>query len=437
VAKHLDCNETSKVFLQPFNAFVMNKTFSTLFHLKKPKNYKEGPIPIYIRVTVDGDRFEMNSTRECDPEKWNSASGRMQGHKEDAKLLNNYLDLLQAKIFEAQRELMSAGYEVTAKAIKNNLVGKEERQKTILEVYKYHNKQFEALVGKEYSVSTLKKFRTSISSLTEFIKWKYNLSDFPIRDLSHQFVTDYEFYLKSVQNLQHNSAMGDIKKLKKIVRLCTANDWLDKDPFTNYKIKIRDTHRVYLLEEELQILINKELSIERLSIVRDLFLFSCYTGLAFSDVEKLTSSDISIGIDGEKWIFTTRTKTETASRIPLLPLALSIIEKYSGHPKTSNSRRLLPVSSNQKLNSYLKELASVCGINKELTFHCARHTFATTVTLTNGVPIETVSKMLGHKSLKTTQHYAKILDLKVSQDMGNLRSKFLIQSKPKEGTGTA
>ncbi len=382
----------------------MNKTFTTLFHLKKPKNYAEGALPIYIRVTVDGDRFEVHSKRECDPEKWNSISGRMIGHREEAKQLNNYLDILQTEVFEAQRELLSEGYEVTAQAIKNKLVGKQERQKTILEVYKYHNQQFEELVGKEFAIGTFKKFKTCLFSLREFIVWKHNLLDFPIKELSHQFVTDYEFYLKSVQNLQHNTTKGYIKKLKKIVRLCVANDWLDKDPFMNYKISIRDTHRTYLLEDEIKKIVEKNFVIERLRVVRDIFIFSCYTGLAYSDVAKLTAPDIATGIDGEKWIFTTRSKTDTATRVPLLPPALAIIQKYSNTPAALNTGKLLPILSNQRMNSYLKELADICGINKELTFHCARHTFATTVTLTNGVPIETVSKMLGHKSLRTTQH---------------------------------
>lgn len=414
----------------------MNKTFTILFHLKKPRNYVSGSLPIYIRVTVDGGRFEIHSKRECDPEKWNSSTGRVGGHKEEAKQLNNYLDILQTEVFEAQRGLLNAGYQVTAQAIKNKLVGKEERQKTILEVYRYHNQQFEELVGKEFAVGTFKKFKTCLSSLEEFIKWKLNLADFPIRDLTHRFVTDYEFYLKSAQNLQHNTAMGYIKKLKKIVRLCVANDWLDKDPFMSYKISIRDTHRTYLLEDEIKAIVDKNLIIERLRIVRDIFLFSCYTGLAYSDVAKLTASDIATGIDGEKWIFTTRTKTDTATRVPLLPPALAIIQKYANTPESLNTGKLLPILSNQRMNSYLKELASICGINKELTFHCARHTFATTVTLTNGVPIETVSSMLGHRSLRTTQHYAKIIDKKVSQDMSSLRAKFAALEVKKSETGT-
>jgi len=169
---------------------------------------------------------------------------------------------------------------------------------------------------------------------------------------------------------------------------------------------------------------NKVFATDRLNQVKDIFLFSCFTGLAYSDVKKLSRKNIGIGVDGERWIFINRTKTDTRSNIPLLPIAKALLEKYENHPQAINQEKLLPILSNQKMNSYLKEIADVCEINKELTFHIARHTFATTVTLSNGVPIESVSKMLGHKNLKTTQHYAKILDLKVSDDMKILREKF-------------
>ncbi len=196
--------------------------------------------------------------------------------------------------------------------------------------------------------------------------------------------------------------MANIKKLKKIIRLCVANEWLDKDPFKSYKITTKETHRNFLLKGELEILRNKNITVQRLDQVRDIFLFSCYTGLSYADVIMLTRKDISIGIDGDQWIFTTRIKTDTASRIPLLPVAKDILDKYSMRPDIMNSDRLLPKLTNQRLNSYLKEITDLCGFNKELAFHCARHTFATTVTLSNGVPIETVGKMLGHK--KSSHH---------------------------------
>jgi site-specific recombinase XerD len=402
----------------------MYKSFKTLFFLKKGNRYKGGAMPIYVRIGINGQRREISIQRSCDPKNWNQKTGRSRGTNQEVSQLNSYLDAVQGRIFDIQKESELTNEQFSPELVKNKLLGTNHKQQhSLIEVFKYHNQQFADLVGKEFSKGTLKKFYSVLKSLQNFIDWKYKMTDFPISQLSHQFITDYEFYLKSIQGIQHNTAMGNIKKLKKIVRQCVANDWLAKDPFMSYKIKIRETHRAYLSEEELQMLTNKEFSIARLDQVRDIFLFSCFTGLAYSDVMKLSPSDIAIGIDGEKWVYTTRTKTDTASRIPLLPKAQEIINKYSKHPKALSANKLLPTLSNQRLNSYLKEIADVCGFNKELTFHCARHTFATTVTLTNGVPIESVSKMLGHKSLRTTQMYAKILDIKVSDDMKLLKKK--------------
>ncbi|MBC7525152.1 MAG: integrase catalytic domain-containing protein, partial [Flavobacterium sp.] len=218
----------------------------------------------------------------------------------------------------------------------------------------------------------------------------------------------------------------------KVIKICLDNDWITKNPFSNYKAKLNEVEREFLSELEINNLINKDFSIQRLALVRDIFVFSCFTGLAYIDVKNLTLNHINIGIDGNKWIFTHRQKTETPSKIPLLPIPEMLIEKYKSHPQCVNQNKLLPILTNQRMNSYLKEIAAACGINKELTFHIARHTFATTVTLSNGVPIETVSKMLGHKNIQTTQHYAKVLEKKVSEDMKILRDKFSIVNKNQE-----
>ncbi|MBP6756588.1 MAG: site-specific integrase, partial [Bacteroidia bacterium] len=268
------------------------------------------------------------------------------------------------------------------------------------------------------------RYTTSLKHTIEFMQWKYNRSDIDITKIDHAFVTDYEFWLRSVRNCSNNTAVKYIKNFNKIIKLCLANDWLDKNPFANYKAKVKEVERVYLTEAEIQTIIEKDFKTERLSLVRDIFLFSCFTGLAYIDVKNLTKSHISHGIDGEQWIFTHRQKTESASKIPILPVTQMIIDKYENHAQSINEDKLLPILSNQKMNAYLKEIAAICEINKELTFHIARHTFATTVTLTNGVPIESVSKMLGHKNLRTTQHYAKVLDRKVSEDMKILKDKF-------------
>jgi len=240
-----------------------------------------------------------------------------------------------------------------------------------------------------------------------------------------------------VRKCANNTTVNYIKNFKKIIRICIANGWLDKDPFIRYKVKLKEVERDFLSEEELQTMIEKSYRTFRLEQVKDIFIFSCYTGLAYADVKKMSYENIVTGIDGHKWLFINRTKTDTPTKVPLLPTALSVLAKYKDHPQCVNRNRLLPVLSNQKMNAYLKEIADTCEINKELTFHIARHTFATTVTLNNDVPIESVSKMLGHKSIKTTQHYAKLLDKKVGYDMDKLRLKFAEKTDTtKKDTGT-
>jgi site-specific recombinase XerD len=238
-----------------------------------------------------------------------------------------------------------------------------------------------------------------------------------------EFINDLELWLKTERKCGQNATMKYISILKMIVIFCVNNIWLDKDPFAKFKMSKEEVIPEFLTKEEIQAISSKEIKIERLRQVRDVFLFCCFTGLAYVDIKKLNASEVSVGVDNELWIFTRRGKTNIPSRIPLLPISQRILEAYKDHPQCINNRKLLPVLSNQKYNSYLKELADICGISKNLTTHTARHTFATTITLSNGVPIESVSKMLGHKRLQTTQHYARVLDIKVSEDMQALRNK--------------
>lgn len=402
----------------------MQSNLNFLFYLKKPKGYVSGTVPIYLRLTVNGQRAEMSISRECQPERWNSDAGLARGTTEEVKALNAYISILQGKIHQYHNQLLATGEPITAETLKNKVAGKSERARSLVKIFEDHNRKIEALLNEEFAPGTLERYKTSLKHTVDFLKWKHNVSDIDIRKIDHAFVTDYEFYLRSVRKCNNNTAVKYIKNFGKIVRICIANGWLDKNPFANYKSKVKEVERAFLVEEEMQALASKEFVTERLNQVRDIFLFSCFTGLAYIDVKKLTKNNITIGIDGEKWIYTNRQKTDTRSNIPLLPMAEEIIAKYKEHPQCLNEGKLLPVLSNQKMNAYLKEMADVCGINKELTFHIARHTFATTVTLTNGVPIESVSKMLGHKNLRTTQHYAKILDRKISDDMRALRKKF-------------
>jgi site-specific recombinase XerD len=274
------------------------------------------------------------------------------------------------------------------------------------------------------AVATLERYETALTHLQNFIKWKFKVSDLDVRSLNMEFVNDFDFWLKTVRRNSHNTSLKYIGQLKKMINLCITNGWLQTDPFRNFKMTMKEVKKEFLTEGELKIIQEKDFGSVRVNQVRDVFAFCCYTGLAYADIKKLARSEIVLGIDGEKWISIRRKKTDTPSRIPLLPPAISILEKYQTDPRCQYEGRLLPVYSNQKMNAYLKEIADVCSIEKKITFHMARFTFGTSITLGNGVPIETVSKMLGHKSLEQTQHYAKVLDKKVSEDMRCLRLKY-------------
>jgi site-specific recombinase XerD len=404
------------------------QSFSILFWLKKNR-IKNGKAPIYARVTINGNRLEISAQREISVVEWNSGSQKARGKSAEANMINNDLAFIQTKILSCRSNLVAQGEVVTPESLKKEYSGVVERPRMFVEIIQQHNNDIKTLIGKGYSKATWVKYNTTQKHIQEFLKWKYSATDIILNKLNFEFINDFEFYLKSQKNIDVNTNAKYIKNIKKIVRECVAKNWLDKDPFMAYKVKAKKTEREFLTELELQAIQEKHFPIERLEHIRDLFIFSCYTGLAYIDIYNLTKDNISIGIDGEKWIFTHRQKTETASRIPLLQPALDILNKYANHPAAVSGKKLLPVPSNQKMNAYLKEIATVCGINKELTFHMARHTFATTVTLTNGVPIESISKMLGHTKLQTTQIYAKILDKKVSNDMQALRNKFQATSK--------
>jgi site-specific recombinase XerD len=348
----------------------------------------------------------------------------MKGNSEEARLINGQLDIMRATVYETEKKLFMNQVQITYESFKNEYQGKKERERMLIPIFVEHNRKIKELVGFEYAPGTLERYQTSLKHTKDFLFWKYNLTDINIEKIDHAFIMEYEFYLRNVRKCNNNTAVKYVKNFHKIINQCLSNGWLNKDPFVNYKAKVKEVVREFLSEADIESMINKEFVSERLDLVRDIFVFSCFTGLAYIDVKQLTKTHISLGIDGDNWIFTTRQKTDTASKIPLLPLAQQIVDKYENHPVCLNENRLLPILSNQKMNAYLKEIADVCGINKDLTFHIARHTFATTVTLSNGVPIETVSKMLGHTNLKTTQHYAKILDHKISNDMMILKEKF-------------
>ncbi|WP_413671099.1 site-specific integrase [Mucilaginibacter sp. Mucisp86] len=401
----------------------MKTIFSVLFYLKRPKSYQTGPMPIYMRITIDSKRTEITTGRECEPSQWIPSAGRMKGTKETVKSLNNYLDTLRAKIDDAHSAMIKAGDDITAESLKCRFLGKEENPKMLIEIFENHNEKFGKLVGKENSKGTLSRYKISLSHTQRFLKWRFNLSDIPVKKVDHQFITDYDFWLRSERNCGNNSAVKYMRNFKKIITICLDNGWIDRNPFLKYKGKTKRVNRICLEQDDLKRIAEKNFSSARLEQIRDIFLFSCYTGLAYIDIKNLHREHLTNRYDGEIWIMTNRQKTDIPTRVPLLPQAIELIRKYEYHPKCANTGLLFPVPSNQKVNDYLKEIAELCKIKQTLTFHIARHTFATTITLANDVPIESVSVMLGHASIKTTQEYAKVLNLKLSRDMSALRSK--------------
>lgn len=409
----------------------MENSLSILFYPKRNDVDVNGKVPVYIRLTVNGRRSEISLKRRIDPLKWNKEGGKLKGTSINVKNFNRYLHKIEETLYKHYQTLFEKNKKITAKAIKDSFLGIGEKEYMVLEVFKEHNLKVKELLGKEYAPATVKRYETTLRHISRFIKNHYKTSDFPLKGVNHEFITDFEFYFKSERNCSHNTTLKYIKNFKKIIRIGLANNWIEKDPFINYKVRIKPVKREFLTNDEIQKLINKKLHTPRLEKVRDIFIFSCYTGLAYTDIKKLKINNIVEGVDGELWIKTSRTKTGIHSNIPLLPTALRIIEKYKDDMEVKIFDILLPVLSNQKSNAYLKEIADLCKISKNLTTHLARHTFATTITLSNGVPIESVSKMLGHKSLRTTQHYAKILDIKVSNDMAILKSKLKKSSKKK------
>jgi site-specific recombinase XerD len=398
-------------------------TFSILPIIRINKINSKGEVPIYIRITIDGKPVEISSKHFIDSTQWISQKGRVKGNNEKARTINQTLENIEWQAKQAYNSLREKGRQISARMVKDTMLGVEEKKHSLVSVFEYHNKQMKSQIGKEFAAGTLERYETTLRLVKLFMKYQYNLDDIYLFDLKYEFIADFEYFLKTIRNCNHNTSMKYIMNLRKIINISVVNEWLDRDPFMKMKVSIKEVKRDYLTQDELQLVEEKQFSTPRLNQVKDIFVFCCYTGLAYADVEKLSPQEVNKGLDGEYWLFTERRKTGSSSNIPLLPQALTLIDKYKQHPEAINKGKLFPVITNQKMNAYLKEIADVCGISKTLTFHIARHTFATTVTLTNGVPIESVSAMLGHKNMRTTQIYAKVVQKKVSDDMKRLKER--------------
>ncbi len=394
-------------------------TFSVLFFVRKHHNETK-KLFIYARVTVDGKRSEISLKRSISVNHWDASKGRAKGTTPKARTLNQYLDQIYTKFLDCHKQLSSENKVISAQSIKARFYGSDEHQKTLLELMNYHNSHMKNVL----KPGTMKNYRTTETYLKEFLKQKMSCSDISLKQINYRFVTDFEQFLRlysakvSRKTCGNNGTMKHLERFKKMLNLSIRLEWLVKNPFDNFKFRFEKNERQYLSKRELQIVESTEFTNSSLQKVKDVFIFSCYTGLSYIDIKELTIHQIIKGIDGSNWIYTKREKTDETVKVPLLPQAQNIIDQYADSIK---DEFLFPVFSNQKVNKYLKEVMLQLKIKKTITFHSARHTFATTVTLSNGVPIETVSKLLGHTKLSTTQIYARVLESKISTDMLALR----------------
>lgn len=402
----------------------MKRTFNVLFLTRKTRLLKSGEVPVQMRITIGGRFVELNTQRRIDPKLWNQPKERAIGKHPSCIEINRYLDLLKSKAYEIHRELTDEGITVTPIMIKERLFEKPQNCKMFFQVFEEHNARCQQLKDIDFGKTSICRYRLCLTYFKEMYKSYYSKTeDFPIKDLNAEMIYNFELFLKTDKKVSQNTMFRYMKCVKKITNMALANDWIRINPFQNIHFKEVEVIKEFLTVDELKRLIQKEFSMKRLELVRDVFLFCSFTGLAFIDVSRLTEEHIVKDAGGNLWIRIARQKTNVMCNIPLLDVPIALMEKYREHECRLQEHKILPIISNQKMNAYLKEIAVLCEINKNLTTHTARHTFAT-VTLASHVSIENVSKMLGHTNLKITQHYAKILDNTIMRDMENVRETF-------------
>ncbi len=400
-------------------------TFSILFWIYTSRINENNEADIYVRITVNGKRINISLKQKINIDIWDKNRQRVKGAGTRSKQINFYLDEVKSGLVQCYRDLKSENRILTPQLVKARYLGEDKQIYSLKDIFEYHN----TTMSHKLSPKTMCHYQTSQRYMLEYVSKKYKTKDIFLQNLDYAFVIGFENFLRGYKpkhyqkKIGNNAVMKHIQRLRRMITLAYHMEWIDRDPFAKFKPKLEKKEREFLTEIELKSIENREFSIERLSVVKDIFVFSCYTGISYSDIMELTKNNIVLGMDGNYWIESKRNKTKTIFKVPLLPVIEEIIKKYENHPRTYFINRLIPKISNQRLNSYLKEIADLCGIKKNLTFHMARHTFATTVTLNNGVPIETVSKLLGHTKIATTQIYARVLEKKVSEDMELLKRK--------------
>jgi len=405
-----------------------NTVFSVSFLPRRCRMNKKGEVPIYMRVTLQGQIFEKSLGFYIKPDSWDTKANCVKGLNSFANEINEQLQHERTKINKAKRILEETEIPLTIQTLRNKYENNGDEKRYILELFDKHNQEMEAIIGNGCSYSTVKRYKTAKKLLYEYILKTYHREDLLLHEITTEFIRGFEVHLKSVRKCNHNTTMKYIRNFQKIVKRAMGNGWIKDNPFRNIKFKLTEVQTVYLDNEELKLLLAKKFEIYRLEQIRDIFLFCCFTGMAFCDVKNLRPCHVHTDSDKTIYIQKNREKTDILCNIPLLQIPKTIMEKYAYHPCRLRENRILPVLSNQKYNGYLKEIAEICGIKKRLTTHVARHTFATTVAINNEIPEHIVSRILGHTNTKMTQHYAKLNVTTISNVMNRIENKYSYQN---------
>ena len=399
---------------------MVRSSFSILFFIRESKARKSGKAPIELMITVNGERCPLSTGKQVPIDKWDKTKQQVKGKDEEAQSLNNYLKAIKAKLYQKEAELLDRGFIITAELLRDAYFDKVEslKEKTLFEVFEEHNREQEKLVGNGVSKATYWISVYTVKLLKEFVQQKYKREDLYLRELNLNFIQSFHTFLRIDKGMAQNSSTKHLKLLKKIVNLAVANSYMATNPFITYKIEREPVEIDFLDEEELRKIINFDTPLPRLERAKDMFLFGCFTGLSYIDIKTLAPEHFEKDNTGRIWIKKRRVKTGVLSRIPLLPIAKLILDKYKGGEK------LLPIQDPADINKYLKDIAILCDIKKRITFHTSRHTFASTVTLANNISLEVVSKMLGHTNTRMTNHYAKLIDKCIGEQMDKLMDTF-------------
>lgn len=402
----------------------VNSNMAILFWLYAQKKDDAGKAPIYCRITLDGKRTQFSTAKKIEPGYWISQASKVDKKSCDAEVINEDLDTIKGDLRKIYNQLTAMHKHVTGEMIKNAYTGKGQEKKTLMDLFNINVEKLKhAVKNGKAALKTQQRLENIHRKVQAFLKKEYHLTDIHLVELKPALGGDLKDYFSIDCNIGDNTSFKYVGIIKELLNFAVAKGWLEKNPIANLSCPYKNPHREVLTMIEIGKIMETEMPNKMVERTRDIYIFSCFTGYAYKEVDSLTKDNIVIGMDGNKWISSCRHKTDEPELVPLLPIPLEIIEKYKNDVWANAHNKLLPVRSNQKYNKNLKKVAESAGIKKNLTTHTARHTFATTVALEHDVPMETVSRLLGHRSIRTTQIYAKVSLKKLSNNMHDLQVK--------------